>query len=242
MITSILHLDRAVCARFLLAAFLFLTPMVADAMEVEMAGGGKVVWARLKTPSPSWNRHAKSDYLLLNFIHNSTSLDIDPAWHAADVDNLDQMSAYPFLFCEGLGYVDEAGRKNLSEYIQRGGFLFIDSCIAPDVNPREDDFITTQMAALHDMLPDMRTEPIPPDHAIFHNCFNMVDGLPNTRIDDPADWPIRGLTAIYSKNRLVCIMSVSGLQCGWAGIIHSQEHCTNCMKMMINIYFYAITH
>jgi hypothetical protein len=233
---------RPAWTRLLLAALFFLTPLLAGATETEMGGGGKLVWARLKTPSPSWNRHAQSDHFLLEYIRNSTTLDIDPLWHAADVDDLTEMCAYPFLFSEGLGYVDEVGRKNLHEYIQRGGFLFIDSCIAPQVNRREDDFIVAQMAALHDILPDMRTEPIPPDHAIFHNCFNMVDGLPNTRMDDPGEWPVRGLTAIYSQNRLVCIMSVSGLQCGWAGIMHSQEHSTNCMKMMINIYFYAITH
>jgi hypothetical protein len=221
---------------------LFLAPILAGATETEMGGGGKVEWARLKTPSRSWNRHAESDHFLLEYIHNSTSLDIDPAWHAADVNNLTQMCAYPFLFCEGLGYVDEDGRKNLHEYIQRGGFLFIDSCIAPNVNRLETDFIATQLAALHEILPDMRTEAIPPDHPIFHNCFDMVDGLPNTRVDDLPDWPPEGLTAIYSHNRLVCILSVSGLQCGWSGIKRSQEHCTNCMKMMINIYFYAITH
>ncbi len=242
MTASLLCLFGFKWERVLAAALLFLAPIPADATETEMGGGGKVVWARLKTPSPSWNRHAQSDHFLLEYIRNSTSLDIDPAWHAADVDNLPQMCAYPFLFSEGLGYVDEAGRKNLREYIQRGGFLFIDSCIAPQVNPREDDFIAVQMAALHDILPDMRAETIPPDHPIFRNCFAMVDGLPNTRVDDPQQWPIRGLTAIYSQNRLVCIMSLSGLQCGWAGIIHSQEHSTNCMKMMINIYFYAITH
>lgn len=226
--------------RLLLVSALLLTPAAAD--PVPDIAGGKVEWARLKTPSPSWNRHASSDHFLLEYIRRSTTLNIDPVWRAADVEDIHQMCAYPFLFSEGLGYVDEAGRKNLREYIQRGGFLFIDSCIAPNVNRREDDFIALQMDALHDILPDMRTESIPADHEVFHNCFDMVDGLPNTRIDDLPDWPPEGLTAIYSKNRLVCIMSVSGLQCGWAGIIPSQEHCTECMQMMINIYVYAITH
>ena len=225
--------------RFLLVTALLLTP--AAAQTVPDIAGGKVEWARLKTPSPSWNRHASSDHLLLEYIRRSTTLNIDQVWRAADVGDIHQMCAYPFLFCEGLGFVDDAGRKNLREYLQRGGFLFIDSCIAPEVNRREDEFIALQMDALHDILPDMRTEPIPPDHEVFHNCFDM-DELPNTRIDDKPDWPPEGLTAIYSKNRLVSIMSVSGLQCGWAGIIRNQIHCTNCMKMMINIYVYAITH
>ena len=226
--------------RFFLVAALLVTPLAADPLP--NLPGGKVEWARLKTPSPSWDRHAASDRYLLEYIRSSTTLNIDPVWRAADVEDIHQICTYPFLFSEGLGFVDEMGRKNLSEYIRRGGFLFIDSCIAPNVNRREDDFIATQLTALHEILPDMRTESIPADHEIFHNCFDMVDGLPNTRIDDLPDWPPEGLTAIYSKNRLVSIMSVSGLQCGWAGIIPSQVHATNCMKMMINIYVYAITH
>jgi hypothetical protein len=231
-----------VVTQLLLTTLLFLVPIAVEATESEMAGGGKVEWARLKTPSPSWQRHAGSDHLLLEFIRDNTSLDIDTAWHAADVDDLHQMCAYPFLFSEGLGYVDEAGRKNLREYIQRGGFLFIDSCIAPDVNPVQANFVSAQMTALRDIVPNMQTGPIPGDHAVFHNCFNMIDGLPQTRPDDPFRWPMNGLTAIYSNNRMVAMMSLSGLQCGWSGIGGSQVHSTNCMKMMINIYFYAITH
>jgi hypothetical protein len=236
------HLYRPSLAWFLFAALFLLTSIATEATEVEMGAGGKVVWARLKTLSPSWQRHASSDRLLLEYIRNSTSLDIDPAWHAADVDNLNQMCAYPFLFSEGLGYVDEDGRKNLREYIRRGGFLFIDSCIAPDVNPVQIDFVNAQMSALQDILPDLRLGPIPSDHAVYHNCFDMTDGLPQTRPDDPIRWPMKGLTAIYSNNRMVGMMSLSGLQCGWSGIGGSQIHSTNCMKMMINIYFYAITH
>jgi hypothetical protein len=228
-------------ARVLLATVLVLAAMAGD-VPGDVSAGGKVEWARLKTPSRSWNRHAESDHLLLEFIRKNTTLNINPIWRAADVEDLHQMCAYPFLFSEGLGSVDAAGRKNLHEYIQRGGFLFIDSCIAPAVNRREADFIAAQMAALQDIVPDLRTEAIPADHEIFHDCFDMVDGLPNTRIDDLPDWPVEGLTAIYSKNRLVGMMSVSGLQCGWAGIIHTPAHCTNCMKMMINIYVYAIMH
>jgi hypothetical protein len=234
--------NRSIWAWLLIAQFLCLAPILAEAMETEMSAGGKIEWARLKTLSPSWNRHAKSDYHLLEYIRNSTSLNIDPDWHAADVDNLQQMCAYPFLFSEGLGYVNEGGRKNLREYLRRGGFLFIDSCIAPGVNPVEADFVNAQMDALHDILPDLRTAQIPPDHEVYRNCFAMADGLPQTRTDDPVRWPVVGITAIYSGNRMVGMLSLGGLQCGWSGIGGNPVHSTNCMKMMINIYFYAITH
>ena len=241
-ITRQQFLKLAIAAPFLPALLPFLASLRAGATETGMGAGGKIEWARLKTPSPTWDRHAKSDHLLLDYIRKTTTLNIDPAWHAADADNLSQMCAYPFLFSEGLGYVDEAGRRNLREHIERGGFLFIDSCIAPGVNPVEAHFVNAQMTALRDILPDLRTAPIPDGHEVFHNCFNMVDGLPHTRTDDPVRWPVAGLTAIYSRNRMVGMMSLSGLQCGWSGVNNNPVHSTNCMKMMINIYFHAITH
>jgi hypothetical protein len=138
--------------------------------------------------------------------------------------------------------VDAKGRDNVREYIKRGGFLFIDSCISPTVNPVQTDFIAVQMKALGEIVDNLHTEPIPSSHEIYHNCFDMVNGLPHTRADDPVRWPIVGLTAIYSRDRLVGIISTSGLQCGWAGIGDSEILSNECMRMMINIYVYAITH
>lgn len=225
--------------RLILSGCLLLTP-VAAATAIDPPAGGKVEWARLKTSSPAWARHAKSDSTLLQYIRTSTTLNIDPIWRSADVDELPQLCAYPFLFSDGVSCVDTRGRQNLHEYIQRGGFLFIDACIAPQVNPRQDIYLEEELAAMRDILPDLRLETIPPNHEIFHNCFDMADGLPHTRWTD--GWPAVGLTAIYSQNRLVSIISLSGLQCGWDGILDSQVHSANCMKMMINIYTYAITH
>ena len=207
--------------------------------------GGKIEWARLKTQSVSWNRHADADPRLLRFIRNTALLNIAPVWHAADVENLKQMDAYPFLFSEGIHHVtDLPGILNLREYLKRGGFLFIDSCINTNVNPDPDAFLSMQIAALQRILPDSRVERLPDSHEIYHNCFAMTEGLPHTYMAnayDPA-WAKHGLYAVYSNNRLVSIISLSGLQCGWAAMNPDADHITNCMKMMVNIYVYALTH
>jgi hypothetical protein len=206
---------------------------------------GKVEWARLKTPSRSWDRHARSDPNLLHFIRASTTLNIDPVWRVADVENLQQMCAYPFLFSEGLHHVtDPQGLQNLREYIKRGGFIFVDSCINTTVNPDPDEFLKMNTATLQSLLPDMRIERLPPDHEIFSNCFEMRNGLPHTYMNNIYDptWAKHGLYAVYSDNRLDSIISLSGLQCGWDGMDPDPNHITECMKMMVNIYIYAITH
>lgn len=224
----------------LLAALLLSMPVAADT-----PAGGKVEWARLKTASPSWDRHARSDPNLLQFIRSSTTLNIDPVWHVADVENLQQMCSYPFLFSEGLHHVTDApGLQNLREYFQRGGFIFVDSCINTNINPDPDEFLKAQIATLQAIFPDARVERLPPDHEIFHNCFEMTDGLPHTymaNVYNPA-WAKHGLYAVYAGDHFVSLISLSGLQCGWDGMKPDPEHIANCMKMMVNIYVYAITH
>jgi hypothetical protein len=205
---------------------------------------GKVEWARLKTPNVYWARHSNCDPNLLRFIQNSTTLNIDPKWRAADVETLSQMCAYPFLFSDGIHSVtDPTALNNIREYLKRGGFLFIDSCINTDINPDPDQFLKDQIEKLKSLLPDIRVEQLPADHEIYHNCFQMA-ALPHTymrNIYNPA-WARHGLYAVYSGQRLCSLISLSGLQCGWAGMDPDPNHVTECMKMMVNIYVYCVTH
>ncbi len=233
-----MRLDRIIL--FIFSLSLVLGTGAAD----DVPAGGKVEWARLKTESPSWQRHANSDPNLLRFIQNNTTLNIDPVWRAADVDNLSQMCAYPFLFSEGIHHVtDSLGLNDIREYLKRGGFLFIDSCINTDINPDPDEFLRMQIAILKSLLPDVRVEMLPANQEIFHNCFDLKE-LPHTymrNIYDPR-WAKHGLYAVYSGKRLCALISLSGLQCGWAAMNRNPAHITECMKMMVNIYVYAVTH
>ena len=229
---------------FALAFVLSVQSLPAQTQDVRLLGG-KVEWARLKTEWPKWDRHAKGDPRLLRFIRNTVSMNIDTVWHAADVCDLQQMSAYPFLLSDGIQHVTHPiGILNLREYLKKGGFLFIDSCINTNYNPDPDVFLQAQLTTLQRILPDARIERLPDNHEIYRNCFDMKDGLPHTYMGNrynPA-WAKHGLYAVYSGNRLVSLISLSGLQCGWDSMNPDPEHVTKCMKMMVNIYFYAITH
>ncbi len=204
---------------------------------------GSLKWARLKTASPSWDRHARADSRMLRFIRENTSLEIEPRWYAADVQKLDQMCGFPFLFSEGLHHVtDPTGLANLREYFKRHGFIFIDACInTRDVNPDPDAFLQKEIETLQCLLPDATIKRLPDDHEIFHLWFPMKDGLPHTYVDDrynPA-WARHGLYAVYSDHRLVSLISLSGLQCGWDWAHHPHDHTVSCEKMMLNIYAYV---
>jgi len=207
--------------------------------------GGVLAWARLKTESSHWKRHAGSDPRLLLFMRTNTSLNIDTSWHWADVEDLDQMCQYPFLFSEGLHHVvDLQGQANLREYLKRGGFIFIDSCINTDINPDPDVFLQSEIDTLQRVLPDAQVTALPPDDSIYRICFVMKDGLPHTYMNNiyNPQWAKHGLYAVHSGGRLVSMISLSGLQCGWDGMKPDREHIRECEKMMFNIYAYVITH
>ena len=207
--------------------------------------GGSVRWARLKTPSLSWNRHADSDPRLLDFIRTNTSLNIDSHWYAARVDHLNDMILYPFLFSEGIHRVtDKTGLDNLREYLQRYGFLFIDSCINTDINPDPDMFLAAQIATFTALLPNVKIERLPNDHEIYNFYFKLPEGLPHTYMMNHynEDWHKHGLYTVRDGARMVGMISLSGLQCGWAGMEPNRKHVVDCEKMMLNIYAYASTH
>ena len=228
----------------LLLLGLLLLPLRADPAPVSTLAG-RISWARLKTSSDTWDRHARSDPKLLSFVRNSTSLNIDLTWHAADVESLRQMCIYPFLFSEGIDRIhDEKGLANLREYLNRHGFIFVDSCINTGVNPDPDVFLEQQMTTFKSILPDATLAPIPAGSGIFHNCFDLQEGLPHTYMNNVyrPNWARHGLYGVTANHRLVGIISLSGLQCGWDGMKPDREHIKDCMEMMVNIYVYALTH
>jgi hypothetical protein len=230
---------RAILLLLLLPWVPHLSAQDADALRPEAVG-----WARLKTPSQWWKRHSTGDPTLMQFLRENTSLNIDPTWYVADVENLPRMCAYPLLFSQGIHMLNTASsRANLAEYIRRGGFLLIDSCINANITPDPDEFLRQQIGTLAEILPEARVAPLPSDHDVYHCFFLFADGRPphtySNNIYDP-DWAKFGLYGIMIGKRTAGIISLSGLQCGWDRMIAPPGHEIECMKMLVNIYIWAM--
>jgi hypothetical protein len=214
------------------------------AQEQPTLRGERVGWARLKTSSPYWMRHADGDPVLMQFLRDYTSLNIDPRWYVADVENLEQLCAYPFLFSQGIHTVDSArGEHNLAEYIRRGGFLLVDCCINAGITPDPDEFLLQQTRKVAEILPEARVAQLSSSHAIYNCFFPIPEGKPphtfNANIYDPR-FAKHGLYGIFIGTRMAGIISVSGLQCGWDRMIAPPGHDIACMRMLVNIYIYAM--
>lgn len=208
--------------------------------------GDRVGWARLRTPDPDqiWRRHSSGDPTLMRFLRENSSLNIDPTWYVADIKNLEEMSRYPLVFSQGLHYVtDESDLANVAEYVRRGGFLLIDVCINAELNPDCDDRLAQNMHSVRQALPEARIVALPSSHEIYRCFFQFANGSPpHTYFNNvySAKLAKHGLYGVMIGSRMAGLISLCGLQCGWAGMIAPPGHDVECMRMLVNIYIYAM--
>jgi hypothetical protein len=236
--------------RICLVCFLFLLCAISPAWARGTNGlrGDHVAWARLRTPSLHWRRHAEGDSTLMQFIRDNTSLNLDPAWFEANAESLTEMCAFPLLFSQGIHEVHGySSQTNIAEYVRRGGFLLIDACIDDGITPDPDVFLAQQIEMIGRILPEARVVALPPDHELYRCYFQIPFGRPPQthtsyyRIVDHR-WAKHGLYAIMIGARTAGIITLSGLQCGWARVGNPPEPGQDvaCMKMLVNIYVYAM--
>lgn len=205
--------------------------------------GGRVGWARLFAPGLEWERHSRADGALLNFVRSQTSLNLDPTWQPVEAERLDDLVAFPLIFAHSVVDVTDAQqRSNLREYVRRGGFLVVDPCRNPAANTGGPDvFLDRHVRLLTEWQPDLQVQLLAEDHPIYHDYFSVrAPILGWYQADDPQQWRGRGLYGVFVGQRMIALISLSGLQCGWDGV-GGTVRLEECMKMLVNIYIYAMT-
>jgi Domain of unknown function (DUF4159) len=203
--------------------------------RAERFRGGQFQWTRLQTTGVYWNRHSNGDPALLNYLRRATVLKIDPVWHSVRATTVAGLTIYPFIYCDNITYLAPGEARNLAEYLRRGGFLFIDACRNPAINRSTSQFFEGQLKVLSEQFPDLRTEELPPTHEVYSVYFKMKRTPPIHRED-----PSRPMHAVYSGDRLIALMSLTGFQCGWSDV-NDAAYAAECAQMMTNIYVYAMT-
>jgi hypothetical protein len=243
------ELSRAQFLKMLLTGAVLAPGLVAMGSDYDNLRGDRVGWARLKTLSPHWKRHAGSDPTLTRFFREETTLNIDPIWYAADVDHMDELSKYPFLFSQNVGIVaDQLGRDNVAEFIRRGGFMLVDACHDSHVTPDFDEFLAQHFSFYSAVLPEVQIVLLPSTHEVYSCFFQIPEGKPPHtfmgNIYDPRK-ASHGLYGVMIGSRMAGIVGVCGWQCGWDRVTEHASHTpagldVACMRMVVNIYIYAM--
>ncbi|MEO6569084.1 MAG: DUF4159 domain-containing protein [Opitutaceae bacterium] len=204
--------------------------------DIDQFRGNQFQWARLRTSNPYWNRHSGADLALVDYLRRATVLKIDPVWHSVRADSIDDLNVYPFIYCDNIAHLSPFEAANFGEYLRRGGFFCIDACQHVQINRSIPIFLREQIAVLAAQLPKLRTEELSPSHEIFSVFFKLKYGPPPRKTTGE----VHPLQAVYDGERLIGVISLNGLQCGWSDS-KGGAYPNECAQMMANIYVYAMT-
>ena len=215
-------------------------------LPLEARRGPLAPWARLKFTcrggdNDDWNVHPNGDLNLIDVIREQTTANVRKHWNVAEVSNLDSMTAFPFIFMHSeMGpELEDNHRRNLREFLLRGGFLFAEDCVKGKLRSdgSGDEFFRKMQEEFPKILPEGKLEKLPYDHPVFH-CFHHFDnGCPHMQ-GKP-----EGLHGLTVKGRVVALLSPSDLHCGWANGYQwfSAAKQQQAFQMGTNIYLYAMT-
>ena len=206
------------------------------AMASSPPQGGRVSWGRMMT-TRDWNIHSDRDPDLAAFIKKETTLNIDPTWYAADPGELEQLCRHPLLYVKDLSYVRRQQElENIGEYLKRGGFLCIDTCIA---HTDMEAYYRRNREILQRLVPDGELRPLPESDPIYHCYFDVSRAdifTPDMGPTPPGKHD--GVYGLFEGDRMVAVVSMYGLECDWP---QTPKRTRGCMKMIVNMYVCAMT-
>ncbi len=219
-------LYRIVFIGFLLLASL---PVMAQSegefeiARVKYRGGG------------DWYNDPSSLSNLISFTKQHVPISISQKYKDVALGSSDLFS-YPFLFLTGHGSiaVNNSEVSNLRDYLENGGFLYIDDDYGLDEYAR---------SMMKKVFPDEEMIEIPFSHPIYHQLFDYNSGLP--KIHEHDNKPPQGF-GIFRNGRLVVFYSYeTNLADGWADAeVHSDPASVRqkALEMGANILVYALTN
>jgi hypothetical protein len=167
-----------------------------------------------------------------------------------DFNYANDLHKFPFLFMTAGGHYsfNDTQKKNFKDYIDQGGFVLMDDCVAHGPG---DFFYRSSCQLLEDIFGKAAVKTIGTGHEVFHNMYDLSQvGMPHvqgTRL------PPRG---IFVGDRLAVLLSANDIHCGWADRtqtwfgpnvarrfggkgLHGYDE---SIKMGINLIMYVLSH
>jgi len=166
-----------------------------------------------------------------------------------DLTDAEELRQYPFLFMTASGSyaLSKEKKENLRQYLNEGGFLYMDDCVA-GISDDGDYFYRSSYRTLEEIFGRGAVKDVSTDHEIFHNVYDMGDiGLPY------CVGQFHGPKGIFIGDRLAVFLTSTDVHCGWVdrtgawfgngGKMGIGKHGhREAIKMGINIVMYAVSH
>lgn len=146
-----------------------------------------------------------------------------------------ELHSYPFVFLTGHGNItiNSTEARNVREYLENGGFLYIDDDYGLDEYIRP---------VIKQIFPNEDFIEIPFSYPIYDQVFNFENGLP--KIHEHDNQPPQGFGIFYEGRLVVFYSYESNLGDGWADAeVHNTPESLRqkALQMGANILVYALT-
>ncbi|MDZ7690736.1 MAG: DUF4159 domain-containing protein [Balneolaceae bacterium] len=215
----------------LLLCFAFLWSMAAVSFA---QSNGDITLARIKyRGGGDWYNDPSAFQNLIEFTNSQVPISISTEYDDVALGSRD-LHKYPFVFLTGHGTIsiNQAEASNLREYLDNGGFLYVDDDYGLDDNFRK---------MLEQVYPSEELVELPFQHAIYHQVYDFPEGLPKVHEHD--NKPPQGF-AIFREGKMVAFYSYeSNLADGWANPeVHNNPEPLRqkALQMGTNILVYAL--
>lgn len=195
-------------------------------------GGFKI--ARLKYNGGSdWYNDPSAEVNLLNFVAQNTNIKTNPVYEFVDLTS-GNIFDYPFLFMTGHGNIvfSDSDAKKLRNYLENGGFLYVDDDYGLDKAFRRE---------IKKVFPEKDLQEIPFNYGLYHCMFDFFNGPPKTHEHDGK--PAQGFGIFYNGRLCVYYTYESNPSDGWADAeVHNDppDKREEALKFGTNIIVWAL--
>ena len=191
--------------------------------------------SRLKYNGGDWYNDPSALFNLAVYFNDEFGMNIDTEQKIVDIDQACVMKV-PFLFITGHGEIifTEEERRIFREYVENGGFVYIDDDYGFNNHVRKE---------IELIFPDFSLQPISRSHIIYHWPFDFPEGLPKIHHHD--GYPPEGWGIEIDGRMSVFYTYESNISDGWADRdVHGDPEKVRetAFKMGVNIISYSMVH
>ena len=198
-------------------------------------------FTRLSYESGNWEVDERAPANILNSLIEYTTLSVDLRERIVALEDPAVLNV-PFLYMAGHRLVEfnHAERQNFEQYVNNGGFIFVDDC-NHDIDGMFARSFEQQMA---DIFGEDALVKIPNDHEIYTSFFQF-DGPPNTSLELNGwgdDLVHVYLKAIIVNGRIAVLYSNKDYGCEWDYDFRNKRWLkVDNTRFAVNIVMYAMT-
>lgn len=201
----------------------------------------KFTFTRLRYTSGDWDTDQRMPSNILNSLIEYTTIPVNTQEKIIDLSSPEIFQS-PFCYLSGhkLVQFNSAERTNFKQYVQNGGFVFVDDC-NHDIDGLFARSFEVQMSALFGAH---ALKKIPPNHPIYSSFFKFEKGPPNTafELNGWGDDLIHDyLKAIEINGRIAVLYSNKDYGCEWDYDFRNKRFLAeDNTKFGVNIVLYAM--